>query len=44
MELIRQKKVNVSLMITHTLLLSDTAKGFQLVEDAKESLKVIIKP
>ena len=44
LELIRQKKVNVSSMITHTLELSDTAKGFQLVEDARESLKVIITP
>lgn len=44
MELIRQKKVNVVDMITHRLPLSETAHGFQLVEDAQESLKVIIEP
>lgn len=44
MELIRQKKVNVADMITHRLPLSETAQGFQLVEDAQESLKVIIEP
>jgi L-iditol 2-dehydrogenase len=44
LELIRQKKVDVSAMITHTLELSDTARGFQLVEDARESIKVIITP
>jgi L-iditol 2-dehydrogenase len=35
LELIRQKKVNVSAMITHKLELSDIARGFQLVEDAR---------
>lgn len=44
MELIRQRRVNVSDMITHRLPLSETDKGFQLVETAKESLKVIIEP
>ena len=44
MELIRQKKVNVADMITHRLPLEDTAKGFALVEQAAESLKVIIEP
>jgi L-iditol 2-dehydrogenase len=44
LELIRQKKVDVSAMITHTLELPDTARGFQLVEDARESIKVIITP
>jgi L-iditol 2-dehydrogenase len=44
MELIRQKKVNVLDMITHRLPLSETGHGFKLVEDAKESLKVIIEP
>jgi L-iditol 2-dehydrogenase len=31
-------------LITHNLLLSETAKGFQLVANGKESLKVIIHP
>jgi L-iditol 2-dehydrogenase len=44
MELIRQKRVNVSDMITHRLPLEETQKGFRLVEEAKESLKVIIEP
>jgi L-iditol 2-dehydrogenase len=44
LELIRQKKVNVLDMITHRLPLAETAKGFELVEKAKESLKVIIEP
>ncbi|HET6516421.1 MAG TPA: alcohol dehydrogenase catalytic domain-containing protein [Thermodesulfovibrionales bacterium] len=44
LELIRQGKVNVGDMITHRLPLSETAKGFSLVEEAKESMKVIIEP
>lgn len=44
MELIRQKRVNVKDMITHRLPLSETQKGFRLVAEAKESLKVIIEP
>lgn len=44
MELIRQGKINVRDMITHRLPLSETSKGFRLVEEAKESLKVIIEP
>lgn len=43
-ELIRSRKVNVHDMITHRLSLAETAKGFQLVADAKESIKVIIEP
>lgn len=43
-ELIRSRKVNVKDMITHRLSLKDTAKGFKLVADAKESIKVIIEP
>ncbi|MDI6902742.1 MAG: zinc-dependent dehydrogenase [Methanocellales archaeon] len=43
-ELIRSRKVNVEDMITHRLSLKDTAKGFKLVADAKESIKVIIEP
>ncbi len=44
MELIDQKKVNITDMITHKLPLDEIQKGFQLVEEAGESLKVIIKP
>jgi L-iditol 2-dehydrogenase len=31
-------------MITHRLGLAETFKGFQLVAEAKESIKVIIYP
>jgi L-iditol 2-dehydrogenase len=44
MELIDQKKVNITDMITHKLPLDEIQKGFQLVEEAGESLKVIINP
>ena len=43
-ELIRAKRVNVKDMITHRLSLEDAGKGFKLVSEAKESIKVIIKP
>jgi len=43
LELIKNKKVNVKDMITHTLPLADIQKGFNIVLDAKESLKVVIK-
>lgn len=43
-ELIRSHKVNVHDMITHELGLAETGKGFQIVADAKESIKVIIQP
>jgi L-iditol 2-dehydrogenase len=43
-ELIRSRKVNVHDMITHRLNLTETGKGFQIVADAKDSIKVIIKP
>jgi L-iditol 2-dehydrogenase len=43
-ELIRSRKVNVHDMITHRLNLAETGKGFQIVADAKESIKVIIEP
>lgn len=44
LELIRAKRLNVSDMITHRLGLADTGKGFQMVVDANDSLKVIIEP
>jgi len=42
--LIEHKRVNVDDMITHKLKLEDIAKGFELVAEAKESLKVVINP
>lgn len=43
-DLLRQKKIKVEDMITHRLKLKDIQLGFQIVEDAKKSLKVIIEP
>ncbi len=43
-ELIRAGRVNVRALITHRLPLSETAFGFKLVTEAKESIKVIIEP
>ncbi len=44
LELMRSPHIRVEDMITHRLPLSDTAKGFQLVEKAQDSMKVIIQP
>ncbi len=44
LELIKSKRVNVKEMITHRLGLNEIVKGFQLVVEAKKSLKVIILP
>lgn len=44
LELIRAKRVDVNDMITHRLGLADAGKGFQMVVDARDSLKVIIEP
>ncbi|NIO69013.1 MAG: alcohol dehydrogenase catalytic domain-containing protein [Anaerolineae bacterium] len=43
-ELIRARRVPVGEMITHRLSLAETGLGFQLVAEAKESIKVIIEP
>ncbi|MBU6392046.1 MAG: zinc-binding dehydrogenase, partial [Planctomycetes bacterium] len=43
-ELIRAGRVTVRDMITHRLGLAETALGFKLVAEAKESIKVIIEP
>jgi L-iditol 2-dehydrogenase len=43
-DLIKSKKVKVVDMISHVLPLSEAAKGFQLVAQAKDSMKVILKP
>jgi len=44
LELIKSKKVNVKDMITHRFPLDEIQKGFKLVSEAKESIKVIIEP
>ena len=44
LELIRAGRVSVADMITHCFGLADTVKGFKLVEDGDESIKVIIRP
>ncbi len=44
MELIRSGRVPVNDMITHRLGLAEAGKGFKLVADGKESVKVIIEP
>ncbi len=43
-ELIRARRVSVDDMITHHLSLAETGKGFKLVADARESVKVIVEP
>jgi L-iditol 2-dehydrogenase len=43
-ELLGSGKVNVSDQITHRLGLANTLKGFQLVAEAVDSIKVIIEP
>ena len=42
--LIETGSIIVDDMVTHRLPLKDIAKGFQLVIDGSESIKVIIKP
>jgi len=44
LELIQDRKINVKDMITHRLGLNEIQKGFNLVREAKESIKVIIEP
>ena len=43
-DLIRARRVPVHEMISHRLCLKDTGRGFQLVADARESIKVIVEP
>lgn len=42
--LIKGEKISVKDMITHRLPLSETGKGFKLVAEGKESIKVIVNP
>jgi L-iditol 2-dehydrogenase len=44
LDAIAARKVDVAPLITHRLPLDRTGEGFRLVEDAGESLKVIIEP
>lgn len=43
-ELLQAGRIPVSKLITHTLSLEEAAKGFKLVQEAGESIKVILKP
>ncbi len=42
--LIKNKALNINALITHKLPLSDIQKGFKIVSEAKESLKVVLIP
>jgi L-iditol 2-dehydrogenase len=44
LSLINRGRINVSSMITHKIALSDIQRGFRIVSDAKDSLKVVIVP
>jgi L-iditol 2-dehydrogenase len=44
MKLIEWRAITVDDLITHRLALTDIVKGFHLVTDGRESIKVIIKP
>lgn len=44
LDLLRIGSIPVANMITHRLPLEETGKGFELVEAAQESIKVIIEP
>ncbi|MEM4258601.1 MAG: zinc-dependent dehydrogenase [Candidatus Thermoplasmatota archaeon] len=43
-QLLASKKITVDDMITHRLPLSEAGRGFQLVAQAKDSIKVILEP
>ena len=44
LELIKNGKINVKDMITHILPLDQIQKGFKIISDAQESLKVVLRP
>jgi len=44
LQMIQAGVLNIPRMITHRFGLADTVKGFQLVAEAQESIKVIIEP
>ncbi len=43
-DLLASGQINVDELVTHRLTLAETGKGFRLVADARDSLKVIIEP
>jgi L-iditol 2-dehydrogenase len=43
-DMLEAGRIHVTDMITHRLPLEETARGFRLVADGKESIKVLIKP
>ncbi len=43
-DLLDRKTIDVDDMITHRLPLTEVARGFKLVSEGKESIKVIVKP
>jgi len=43
-ELMRRKRPALEKMITHKLGLEDIGKGFRLMSEGKDSLKIIIQP
>jgi L-iditol 2-dehydrogenase len=44
LDLIASKRVDVSNMVTHRLRLDETQRGFRLMQEATDALKVIIEP
>ena len=44
LQLIRAQRLGVKKMISHRLSLEETGRGFRLVAEAKDSMKVIIQP
>ncbi|MBU4590180.1 MAG: alcohol dehydrogenase catalytic domain-containing protein [Candidatus Omnitrophica bacterium] len=44
LEVIKTKRINASRLISHRLPLEEIQKGFKIVSDAKESLKVVLFP
>ncbi len=44
LQLIEAGALNINRLITHRLGLAETGKGFQLVAEAKDSIKVIVEP
>ena len=43
-ELIKNNKINVRDMVTHRLKFNEIQKGFNIVAEAKDSIKVIVEP
>ena len=44
LKLLADRRIDVDAMITHRLPLEETARGFRMVLDGREAIKVIIKP